>query len=71
MKETIQKPAIAFIREAVAAQMIGVSKRTIQRWEKEGNFPRKVKLGENTSAYKAEEVQQWIDSKSNPGNTKS
>lgn len=71
MNETIQVPAVAFIREATAALMVGVSKRTIQRWEKKGNFPRKVKLGENTSAYKAEDIRHWIEEKSSAQKPKS
>lgn len=62
---------IAFVREATAAQMLGVSKRTIQRWEKEGGFPRKVKLGKNTSAYKLEEIERWIEERCNAGKSKS
>lgn len=71
MNKFTQAPAVAFIREATAALMVGVSKRTIQRWEKEGKFPRKVKLGENTSAYKAEDIQQWIEEKSSAQKPKS
>lgn len=63
--------SITFIREATAAQMLGVSKRTIQRWEKEGSFPCKVKLGKNTSAYNLEEIKRWIEEKTETGRRKS
>lgn len=41
----------------------GLSRTTIWRKERAGEFPTRVKIGENSVAWREEEVEEWIDSR--------
>lgn len=41
-------------------RITGLSRSSIYRLEALGNFPRRVKLSERASAWKASEVVQWL-----------
>ena len=41
----------------------GVSGPTVWRWVKSGAFPKPIKLGPNSTAFSAREVDAWINSK--------
>jgi excisionase family DNA binding protein len=41
-------------------KMLGVAKRTIQRWVNERGFPKTKELGAHTRVYLADEVDAWI-----------
>lgn len=41
----------------------GVSTVTVWRWEKEGNFPKRIKLGGNARGWIESEVDRWIEQK--------
>lgn len=43
--------------------LLPLSAPTIWRFVRTGQFPKPVKLGENTSAWPAESVHQWIEAK--------
>ena len=43
--------------------LIGVSAPTLWRWIRDGHFPQPVKLGPNTTAFDAEAVNNWIQSR--------
>ncbi len=38
----------------------GVSRSTLDRWEKIGHFPKRINLGINSVGWKLEEVEDWI-----------
>lgn len=38
----------------------GISRSTIDKWEKFNNFPRRVNLGPNTIGWRLNEVNNWI-----------
>lgn len=39
----------------------GVSKTTVYDWQRRHNFPRGIHIGENTVAWRAEQVRRWIE----------
>ena len=48
------------------AQRLGVSTQTIRRWEKAGDFPQAIRLGQSARSsigWKAQDVAEWIDSR--------
>jgi prophage regulatory protein len=68
MNQTSQQPA-GFLRladlinrdsERNRPPLIPVSAATLWRWVKRGLFPRPVKLSERVTAWRAEDVQQWM-----------
>jgi predicted DNA-binding transcriptional regulator AlpA len=52
-----------FVRKADVARRFGVQIRTIERWEKAGLFPRRVRLGPLVVAYRATELQKFAESR--------
>lgn len=45
----------------------GLSRTTIWRREREGEFPARVKLGDNSVAWRESEVEDWIESRPTVG----
>ncbi len=56
---------IRIVRWPEIGEMLGVSRNTIDRWEKSGKFPKKIYLGENIIGYKLSEINKWIKEKNN------
>jgi prophage regulatory protein len=50
----------SLIRYKALKQLIGVSRSTIFRWERDLKFPRHFNLGSNTIAWRLDEVEEWI-----------
>jgi prophage regulatory protein len=48
----------------------GVSRSTIDRWEKAGKFPKRLHLGENVVAWAAEDIYKWLREKRKNANKK-
>jgi predicted DNA-binding transcriptional regulator AlpA len=46
--------------KAHVLKLLGVTRRTIQRWVIERSFPKAKELGPRTQVYLAEEVDAWI-----------
>jgi prophage regulatory protein len=40
--------------------LVGVSWRTLLRWEREGRFPKRYKIGPRVVAWKECEIDQWV-----------
>ncbi len=40
--------------------LCGVSRDTIYRWEKEGNFPKRVVMGKHFIVWKLKDIDNWI-----------
>lgn len=49
------------LRPAQAARLLGVSRATIYRWEKESRIPPRVILGPGTSGWREEDIAKFID----------
>lgn len=48
------------IRSNEVQDMVGLSRQTIWRYEKNGKFPQRVKLGNISVGWKLNEIQDWI-----------
>ena len=58
-------PATGFVREKqlIGGGILPFSAKTLWRKVKDGTFVQPVKLGERITAWKVEEVRQWLDSR--------
>lgn len=50
---------IRFLREPEVLARVGVSAITLHRWEQEGLFPRRRKIGKHAIAWVEDEVDEW------------
>lgn len=55
------------LRRPVVKQRTGLSTSSIDRQEKEGNFPQRVSLGANAIGWYEDEIQDWIDNRPRGG----
>jgi predicted DNA-binding transcriptional regulator AlpA len=60
-QEPASLPATGFIRAAQLIKFIPFSRTSIWRKVKSGQFPKPVKLSDNITAWKAEDVHEWIE----------
>ncbi|WP_096512463.1 helix-turn-helix transcriptional regulator [Pseudomonas izuensis] len=51
-----------FLRFGSVADLVGVSRSTINRWEKEGKFPKRVRLGSQAVAWRESQISHWMSS---------
>lgn len=49
------------IRRPEVIKMTGLSGTTLWRLEKEGNFPKKIKLSQKIVGWSETEIQRWIE----------
>ena len=49
-----------FLRLPEVLALVGVSWRTLLRWEREGRFPKRYKIGPRIVAWKDYEIKQWF-----------
>lgn len=60
-----------FIRQPEVLARVGVSWMTLVRWEKQGRFPKRRKIGPNTVAWLETEIDNWCaEQTTDPVNTK-
>ncbi len=62
MSEHFAKPVQGFMRLPQVLQLIPVAKSTWWAGVKSGRFPKGVKLGKNTTAWRVEEIERLIES---------
>lgn len=55
-------PDIGFIRQSALLPLLGFSATTLWRRVKQGTFPQPIKLSVNVTAWRVEEVREWISS---------
>lgn len=61
-------PAIGYVRQAqLIPNIIPVSSATFWRMVKSGEFPQPVKLTERCTAWRVEDVREWMKSKNTAG----
>lgn len=53
----------SFLPPAKVAKLVGVHVRTLRRWERAGQFPRRRLLARQRVGYLASEVREWIESR--------
>jgi predicted DNA-binding transcriptional regulator AlpA len=51
------------LRTAEVARLTGLSRTTLWRLERRGEFPSRVRLGQNSVGWREEEIEQWIDAR--------
>lgn len=54
-------PATGYVRLALLLQLIPMSRSSIWRKTKAGTFPKPYKLSDNVTAWRAEDVRDWIE----------
>lgn len=52
-----------FIRQPAVLARVGVTWITILRWEKQGRFPKRRKIGERAVAWVESEIDEWFAAK--------
>ena len=52
--------SITFLREPSVLSRLGVSSATLWRWVRDGRFPRARRLGPNSVAWVASDVDAWL-----------
>lgn len=60
-------PDGGFIRQAQVLRSIPVSRSTLWRWVRAGDFPAPVKLSVQVSAWRVSDVRQWMSERSQAG----
>ena len=66
MVNTVQQvapQAIQFYRLPQLKAHLNVSSSSIWAWVKAGKFPKPIKLSENCTAWNAEDVEAWVQSR--------
>ncbi len=48
-----------FLRDTEVAQRYNISRPTVWRWVKDGNFPKPIRLGGGSSRWKLEDLESW------------
>ncbi|SEC87586.1 transcriptional regulator, AlpA family [Burkholderia sp. WP9] len=56
-------PAYRMLRLPEVAKLTSLSRPTIYRWIAAGTFPKPVKLGPNSVAWRSDVVQEWMDAR--------
>ncbi len=51
------------LRPREVTKKVNLSRTTIWRREREGNFPRRIRLGPNSTGWLEEEIDAWLDSR--------
>lgn len=53
------------VPSSAAAQILGISPRTLSNWRVQGRGPRYVKVGSNRSPvlYRISDIEEWLDSR--------
>lgn len=46
-------------------KLFKVSRSSLDRWEKKNRFPKRVHIGANSIGWRADEIKQWIEERSN------
>lgn len=49
-----------YLRQPEVLALVGVSWRTLLRWEREETFPKRYKIGPRIVAWKESEIKQWF-----------
>ncbi len=53
--------AVVFLSEAEAAKVLGVARRTLQRWRNTGLGPPHTRMGERRIGYRSDKLYEWSE----------
>jgi len=67
MRENIRKRQRKIIRRRQVREITGLADRTIDRRESLGDFPRRVRLGQNAIGWFSDEVEEWVEARERGG----
>jgi prophage regulatory protein len=56
------------IRKKELCEILNISSSTIWRWEKAGNFPKRLCLGQRIVGWLWSDIEAWLESKQEGGN---
>lgn len=63
-RATYQLPSVGLIRtNELLKHILPVSRTTVWRMIRSGHFPPPIKLGHRTSAWRVEDIREWIENK--------
>ncbi len=48
------------LREREVIEMTGVSRSSLRRWEKKGDFPKRLKLGPRAVGWRGSDIHRWL-----------
>jgi prophage regulatory protein len=51
------------LRTSDVTRLSGLSRTTLWRLERQGTFPRRIRLGLNSVGWREEEVQNWVETR--------
>jgi len=57
------EPKERFYNMKTVCEMTSVSRGTIWRWEKSGDFPKRVQIGPRRVAHKASDIEKWFETR--------
>lgn len=60
MEALTELPRDGFVRKNEILRHVPVSTSTFDRWVREGRFPKPVKIGARTVAWRVEDVSRWF-----------
>lgn len=52
-----------FLSEAQVRQRVPISRVSLWRWESQGAFPKRVKLGDTRVGWSKSEINEWIEAR--------
>jgi len=58
----VAESLVSVLRPSVAARRLGVHKRTLERWSREGRFPPKIQIGPRSVGYSEQAVAEFLAS---------
>jgi prophage regulatory protein len=61
MKKQIDPLLISF--KEMSRLLGGISRSSIDRWESAGEFPKRIRIGENSVAWDFSQIQDWVKEK--------
>ncbi len=53
----------AVLRAVEVCVVLGITRQTLYRWSKDGNFPPSVRLGPGTIGFRVADLKAWLESR--------
>lgn len=48
------------LRQREVSRLLGISRSTLFRWERVGNFPSRVQIGPHSIAWRTSDIHEWL-----------
>ncbi|WP_447769423.1 helix-turn-helix transcriptional regulator [Aeromonas veronii] len=62
LNSSLGLPLEGFVRAGTLAKVLGIAVVTVWRWSANGKLPQPVKLSERVTAWRAEDIRDWMNS---------